>query len=129
MMKIRRDISVGAIIHIYMEISQGNYLHSYIYLKQAKMSCFSFYLFSFLLLQNQRTGGQNKSCPRGRTGISRSGAVRGRRVGGEYGAKNFVHMYVNAKMIPVEAISEIRGGRIKENGRGGEFMYDIFDTL
>jgi hypothetical protein len=31
-----------------MEMSQGNSLHSYLYLKLAKMSCFSFYLFSFL---------------------------------------------------------------------------------
>jgi hypothetical protein len=36
-------------------------------------------------------------------------------------------MYVNGKMRPVETIPGI--GRIKENGGGGEFMYDIFDTL
>jgi hypothetical protein len=41
-------------IHIYMEMSQENSLCSY--LKQTKMSFFSF------LLQNQRTGGQNRSC-------------------------------------------------------------------
>jgi hypothetical protein len=39
-------------------------------------------------------------------------------------------MYVNAKMIPVETVPGIRGGgQIKESGRGGEFKYDIFDTL
>jgi hypothetical protein len=32
---------------MYMEVSQGNSLCSYTYLRQAKMSCFSFYLFSF----------------------------------------------------------------------------------
>jgi hypothetical protein len=37
----------GVIIHKYMEISQGNSLCSYLYLLQAKMSCFTFYLFSF----------------------------------------------------------------------------------
>jgi hypothetical protein len=36
-------------------------------------------------------------------------------------------MYVNGKVIPVEAIPG-RGG-IKENGGGGEFKYDLFDTL
>jgi hypothetical protein len=33
-------------------------------------------------------------------------------------------MYVNAKMIPVEIIPGMGGGRIKENGGGGEFKYD-----
>jgi hypothetical protein len=37
-------------------------------------------------------------------------------------------MYVNTKMIPVETIPGIRRG-IKESGRGGEFKYDIVDTL
>jgi hypothetical protein len=37
-------------------------------------------------------------------------------------------MYVNTKMIPVGTVPEIRGGRWKSNG-GGEFKYDIFDTL
>jgi hypothetical protein len=35
-------------------------------------------------------------------------------------------MYVNGKMIPVETIPGMRGRGIKENGRGGEFKYDIF---
>jgi hypothetical protein len=35
-------------------------------------------------------------------------------------------MYVNAKMIPVETTPGKRGQKgIKENGRGGECMYDI----
>jgi hypothetical protein len=38
-------------------------------------------------------------------------------------------MYINAKMILVKTIPEIRGGGMKENDRGGEFIYDIFDTL
>jgi hypothetical protein len=36
---------------------------------------------------------------------------------------------MNTKIIPVETIPGIRGGRIKENGRGDKFKYDIFDTL
>jgi hypothetical protein len=39
-------------------------------------------------------------------------------------------MYVNAKMIPVETAPGIRRGGLKEStGVGGEFKYDIFDTL
>jgi hypothetical protein len=37
-------------------------------------------------------------------------------------------MYVNAKMIPVETILGIGEG-IKEDDGGGEFNFDIFDTL
>jgi hypothetical protein len=51
--KNRRDKLVSVIIHTYMEMSQGNCLCSY--LKQTKMSF-------FFLLQNWRTGRQNKSC-------------------------------------------------------------------
>jgi hypothetical protein len=47
MKKIRGDKPVGVIIRIYMEISQGNDLCIYLYLKLAKMSCSSFYLFSY----------------------------------------------------------------------------------
>jgi hypothetical protein len=36
-------------------------------------------------------------------------------------------MYVNGKMIAVETVPEMGGGRIKENGGRGEFKYDIFD--
>jgi hypothetical protein len=38
-------------------------------------------------------------------------------------------MYVNAKMIPIKTTPGIRVGGIKENGRGGESMYDIFNIL
>jgi hypothetical protein len=38
-------------------------------------------------------------------------------------------MHVNAKMIPVETVPGIRGGRIKDSSEWGEFKYDIFDTL
>jgi hypothetical protein len=38
-------------------------------------------------------------------------------------------MYVNAKMKPVEAVPGIRGGGMEESSGGGEFKYDIFDTL
>jgi hypothetical protein len=38
-------------------------------------------------------------------------------------------MYVNAKMIPAETIPGMGEERIKESRGGGEFKYDIFNTL
>jgi hypothetical protein len=38
-------------------------------------------------------------------------------------------MYVNEKMIPVEATPGIREGRIKKSSRREEFMHDMFDTF
>jgi hypothetical protein len=32
-------------------------------------------------------------------------------------------------MIPVQTVPEIQGGGMKGRSRGGEFKYDIFDTL
>jgi hypothetical protein len=37
--------------------------------------------------------------------------------------------YINGKMRPVETTLEMQGGEIKENDRGGEFKYDIFDIF
>jgi hypothetical protein len=53
MKKIREDKPIGVIIHTYMEISQGNSLCSYLYLKQAKISCLSFYLLFFYKIREQ----------------------------------------------------------------------------
>jgi hypothetical protein len=47
MRKIRGDKPIGVIVHIYIEVSQGNSLCRYLYLKQTKMSCFPFNLLSF----------------------------------------------------------------------------------
>jgi hypothetical protein len=54
-MKKNRDEPPGLIIHIYMELSQGNSLHSYLYLKQATMSFFSSFFFSSTKSENSRT--------------------------------------------------------------------------
>jgi hypothetical protein len=40
-----------------------------------------------------------------------------------------VHVYVNAKITPIETTPGIGGGGIKENGGRREFKYDIFDIL
>jgi hypothetical protein len=38
-------------------------------------------------------------------------------------------MYVNGKLRPVETIPGMGVGEKKENDRGSEFKYDIFDIL
>jgi hypothetical protein len=38
-------------------------------------------------------------------------------------------MYVNAKMIPVETIPEMRGGKDKGEWWRDEFKYDIFQNI
>jgi hypothetical protein len=84
MKKIRGNESIGAIIHIYIEISQGNSLYSYLYFKQAKCQ---FFLFFFL--QNWRPGRKNRSCSGGGDGTCGRGRESRKRVKeGEYGAKN-----------------------------------------
>jgi hypothetical protein len=53
------DEPVGVVIHIYMETTQGNSPCSYLYLKLAETSCFSFYLLSFFFykIREQDGGG------------------------------------------------------------------------
>jgi hypothetical protein len=46
-MKKIRDKTIGVIIHIYIWKYHKETPCVYLYVKQAKMSCFSFYLFSF----------------------------------------------------------------------------------
>jgi hypothetical protein len=53
MKKNRGDEPIGVMIHIYTEISQGNHLCSYLYLKQEKKA--SFFIFS-------STKSENRSC-------------------------------------------------------------------
>jgi hypothetical protein len=38
-------------------------------------------------------------------------------------------MYINTKMIHLEPFQESGAKWVKESGRGGEFKYNIFDTL
>jgi hypothetical protein len=38
-------------------------------------------------------------------------------------------MYINRKMKPVETVPGIGEGVLKEDDRGGECKYDIFDML
>jgi hypothetical protein len=38
-------------------------------------------------------------------------------------------MCVNSKMIPVKTVPGLGGGEVKDSSGGGEFKYDILDTL
>jgi hypothetical protein len=38
-------------------------------------------------------------------------------------------MYVNEKLMSVETVPGMEEGGIRDNGRGGDLKYDIFDTL
>jgi hypothetical protein len=60
--KSGRDEPFWVIIYKCMGATLGLSLYSYLYLKLAKMPCFSYYLLLFLLQQNQRTRGQNRFC-------------------------------------------------------------------
>jgi hypothetical protein len=55
--RIRGDEPVGVVIHVCIEIKQGNSLCSFLYLKLAKTSC-SFYFLSFFLykIREQESG-------------------------------------------------------------------------
>jgi hypothetical protein len=63
--RIARFESIRFVIHICMETTQGNSLCRYLYLKLAKMLCFSFYLLWFFFY---KIGEQE-----GRTGSGRGG--------------------------------------------------------
>jgi hypothetical protein len=52
MKKNRRDEPIGVLMPIYIELSQGNSLCSYLYLRQAKMSFF--FLFYSTNSENRR---------------------------------------------------------------------------
>jgi hypothetical protein len=56
--RTRRDEPNGVIIHTCMETTQGNSLCSYLYLKLAKASCFSYYIlcFFFYEIRKQKCG-------------------------------------------------------------------------
>jgi hypothetical protein len=76
----RGDEPVGVIIHIYMEISQGNSLRGYIYLKQAKM-LFFFLFFLFLFSSTKSENRKSEQVlPRGVP--VRRGRWQGKGVGG-----------------------------------------------
>jgi hypothetical protein len=60
------------------------------------------FLSFFFLLQNQRTGRQNRSCPEGRVGTTGRGEIVGDRSRRVNIVQKCVYMHVNAKMTPIE---------------------------
>jgi hypothetical protein len=66
-----------------MEITQGNSLCSYLYLKLAKMPCFSFYVLWFFFYKIKEQEGRTGSARVGwGVDTSGSGEVPGRGIGG-----------------------------------------------
>jgi hypothetical protein len=58
MKRTKTDESVGVVIHIHMETTQGNSLCGGAYLKLVKMSCFTFYLLCFFFYKvREQEGG------------------------------------------------------------------------
>jgi hypothetical protein len=82
--------------------------------------------FFFFLLQNWRIGGWNRSCLGGL--YQWEGGSGGERVRRLNDGQKCEHMYRNGNITPVETIPGIMEGGTKESS-GGEFKYDIFDTL
>jgi hypothetical protein len=78
MKTIRGDKPIGVIIHLYKEISQRNSLCSYLYLKQAKMSCFSFYPFSFFMYIIGEQEGRTSPAQRGVLAPAEGGSCWGK---------------------------------------------------
>jgi hypothetical protein len=94
MKRTRRDEPIGLIIHACKETTKGNSLCSYLYLNLAKMPCFSFSLFMlFFLLQNQRTGGQNRFCG-GKEGWYQWEGEGGREGGKRMNTVQIIYTYV-----------------------------------
>jgi hypothetical protein len=89
-------------------------LYSYLYHKLAKTPCFfiNFYIFSCTKSQNRRA---EQVLPQGAWAPVGGGGngKRGRRM----------------NLLPVKTVPGISGQGMKESSGGGEFKYNIFDTL
>jgi hypothetical protein len=127
--KIRGDKPVVGITHICMEISQGNSLCNYLYLKLAKMSCFPFYFFVFLIFKIREQEQETGPAQQGGLAPVRRQRCCGKSLGEWVWCKKCAHMYVNAKMKPAKTIPWMGEEEIKGSTRRGEFKKDIFDTL
>jgi hypothetical protein len=130
-MKKNRDEPIGVIIHIYMEISQGNSLCSYLYLQKIKMSFFFLFSFFFDKIREQEDG-------TGPAGVRECWYQRESGSGGERGRRmNMVHKMCThvckCKMIPVKTIPGMagrgdKGERRVVEGVNSRMIY-LFDTL
>jgi hypothetical protein len=81
MKKPGRSKSTGDVMHIYLGTAQGNSLCSYLYLKLAKMSCFSFVCVSLFFYKIREQEGGTDSNVGGRESgcTSERGEVAGER--------------------------------------------------
>jgi hypothetical protein len=79
--RTRGDGPIEVVIHICMEPTQGNSLCSYLYFKLEKHHVFLFTFYVFLL-QNWKTGEQNRSCGGGVLAPVGGGKWQGKEIGG-----------------------------------------------
>jgi hypothetical protein len=118
----REDEPIWLTIHIYMEMSQGDFLCSYV--KQAKM------LFKkIFFLQNRRAGGWTRSYLGGDGGCNGGkGRWWGKGRGECIWCKYCVYMYVNGKMIPMKLFQEwgMRGQRRVVEEVNSSIVYLIY---
>jgi hypothetical protein len=102
MKKIRENEIIGAIIHIYMKISQSFSLCSYLYLTPKKCNCF---LILFYKLREQNV----ETCPLCVGSVQLApvgmGEVSWKRCSSVNTVQKYVHMYVNEKMIAIKTRS------------------------
>jgi hypothetical protein len=92
-------------------------LSVYLSLSQTiKMSYFSFYLLCFFFYKIGKQKGGNRFCSEG-GGLAPAEGGGSRERGRKMNMAQCRHMYVNAKMIPIETVPEIRGeGRQEREG-------------
>jgi hypothetical protein len=123
-----RDKPIGVVIHMYMETTQRISLYSYLYLKLAKMPCFSNYVLRFFFYKIREQGSRRGS-PQdggvGHLGKGENGGERDRRVN----KVQIMYTHECKCKKDVETIPGIRGWGMKESSGEGKFKYDIFDTL
>jgi hypothetical protein len=80
--RTRRDELIGVVIHICMQTTQRKSLCSYLYLKVAKTSCFSFYLLWVFFYKIGEQEGGTGSVGEGVFGTGVSREVAGKGAGG-----------------------------------------------
>jgi hypothetical protein len=84
---------------------------------------FFHFIFSFISSTKSENRRAEQSCPGGRRKVIRKRSRRGNMV------QKMCTCNVSAKMILVETTQESGEGEIRENGRGGKFIYDILDAF
>jgi hypothetical protein len=118
-------------IYICLEAAQEISLYSYLHLKLAKTSCFSFYLLWFLFYKIREQVGWTGSAQWERgwwpQWEMRGDRERDRRMNMMW--TMYTHVYKCKNNDSCWNCFRSRGGVMKESNDGSEFKYNIYDTL